>query len=341
MTNPTSMIVRLLLRNETLTVVLTVLVVVAASVLSPRFADPAFLMLSATFFAEYGLVALVMTMLIISGEIDLSVASQMALAACVFGIVQEAGVPVGVAALITLGVGGAMGAFNALMIVRFGLPALIATIGTLTLYRGLAQVLLGDRSITRFPDWWYGIDYNTILGVPLSIWIFLLGVTAAGVVLHATLLGRRIYQIGVNRSAARNVGIAADRVRVGLYVATGIICALAGLMMSSRLGSVRYDLASGGELQIVVIAVLGGAAITGGTGSILGAFSAFWLLVLIQTAMTLENVGAEIQLSVVGALLIVSLAVPNLVSAIANRRNMRRAVFELEAGRKVTEEAKK
>jgi rhamnose transport system permease protein len=112
-------------------------------------------------------------------------------------------------------------------------------------------------------------------------------------------------------------------------------------MMSSRLGSVRYDLASGGELQIVVIAVLGGAAITGGTGSILGAFSAFWLLVLIQTAMTLENVGAEIQLSVVGALLIVSLAVPNLVSAIANRRNMRRAVFELEAGRKVTEEAKK
>ncbi|WP_226783124.1 ABC transporter permease [Oceaniglobus trochenteri] len=323
---------RLMLRNETLTILLAVIVAVVASVLSPGFADPQFLLFSATFFAEYGLVALVMTMLIISGEIDLSVASQMALSACTFGICIEGGVPVAVAIPLTLLAGAAMGAFNALVIVRLGLPALIVTIGTLTLYRGLAQVLLGDRSVTQFPEWWYGIDYATVLGLPVSLWVYFAGLALAAAVLHFSRTGRRIYQIGVNRSAASKVGVPAARVRGGLYVATGLVCAIAGLMTSSRLGAVRYDLATGGELQVVVIAVLGGAAITGGTGSILGAFAAFWLLVLIQTAMVLENIGAEIQLSVVGGLLIASLAIPKLVQAVANRRDRARAETQLDAG---------
>ncbi len=330
MTRSDHPLARLLLRNETLTVTLTVLVVIVATLVSPRFADPGFLLLSATFFAEYGLVALFMTMLIIGGEIDLSVASQIALTACVFGVLQESGLHIPLAVALTMGLGLVLGMVNAVAIVRFGLPALIATIGTLTLYRGLAQVLLGDRSVTRFPDWWYGIDYLTFLGLPLSIVIFLCATALAALVLHGSRIGRAIFQIGVNASAARRVGINTDVVRFGLYMATGLACALAGLMMSSRLGSVRYDLATGGELQIVVIAVLGGAAITGGVGSIFGAFTAFWLLVLIQTAMMLENVGAEIQLAVVGALLILALAIPHLITTLANRRNLVKALDKLD-----------
>lgn len=334
MKNADTSFTRLLLRNESLTILLTLVVIIGASILSPRFADPGFLLLSATFFAEYGLVALVMTMLIISGEIDLSVASQLALTACVFSVLQESGMAVALAIPLTLLLGLALGAFNALVIVRFGLPALIATIGTLTLFRGLAQVLLADRSVTKFPGWWYGVDYMTFLGLPVSIVILLVGTVIAAIVLHFTVIGRAIYQIGVNASAARRVGIPTDRIRFGLYMATGFVCALAGLMMSSRLGAVRYDLASGGELQIVVIAVLGGAAITGGAGSILGAFSAFWLLVLIQTAMMLENVGAEIQLAVVGLLLILALAIPHLFSTLAERRNLARALGKIDTSAK-------
>lgn len=318
-----------LLRTETLTLIAAVLVVAFGVWSNPRFADLGFLLLSATYYAEYGLVALLLTMLIVNGEIDLSVASQIALTACGFAIAVEAGVPAPLAAVGTLGFGMVLGGINALLVVGFGLPALICTIGTLTLYRGLAQVLLGDRSVTRFPEWWYGIDFATVLGLPVSLVIFFAATIVCAVVLHGTVIGRTVFQVGVNPSAARRVGLPVDRTRVGLYVATGLACAVAGLMMSSRLGAVRYDLASGGELQIVVIAVLGGAAITGGAGSIFGAFTAFWLLVVVQTLMILSNIGVEKQLTVIGAMLIAALSFPLLVAAVSRRRAHARAMREV------------
>lgn len=294
----------LLFRPETVTLVLLVVAIIVASRLSPFFADVGFILESSTYYAEYSIVALVLTMVIVSGEIDLSPAANMALSACVFGVCHQAG---------GLLAGIAMGAFNGLLVIGLQLPSIIVTIGTLTLYRGLAQVLAGDRSIGKFPDWFAGIDYRVALGVPVPV-LLLIGATILfGVVLGMMVAGRQIYQIGTSEIAARHAGIRVRRIKMGLFVLMGFVSALAGIMAASRLGSVRYDLATGGELQMVLMVMLGGTSIFGGRGTILGTFLASWLLVIIATGMTVANVAVTSQLTVMGLLLIVSIIATNAI----------------------------
>lgn len=295
-------------RPEAATIGLAFLALAAGGLLSRNFLDLSFILSSATLYAELGLVALVMTMILVSGEIDLSVASMIALSATVFAVLTETDLPFAVAVAGGLCAGALMGGLNALLIVRLGLPSLITTIGTLTLFRGLAQALLGDRSVTRFPEGWVGIDTASLLGVPAPLILLCLAALLAAFVLHATAFGRRVVLAGINPSAARHAGIGVGRVKAALLVASGLVCALAGLVMSSRLGVVRYDLAMGGELQAVLIVILGGASVMGGRGSILGTFAAFWLLAILQTAMSLANIGVERQLTILGALLILGVA---------------------------------
>jgi rhamnose transport system permease protein len=205
-----------------------------------------------------------------------------------------------------------MGALNGLFVTVFRLPSIVVTIGTLTLYRGLAQVLVGDRSIGSFPSWFAGLDFRMIGRVPVPVVIFVAAAILLGVVLSSTIYGRQIYQIGTNEIAARHVGIRVGRIKTGLFIASGLVSAIAGLMMASRLGSVRYDLATGGELQIVLIVTLGGTSIFGGRGSILGTFLASWLLVIIATGMTVANITINAQLTLLGLLLIVSTIATNI-----------------------------
>ncbi len=255
--------------------------------------------------------ALVLTLVIVAGEIDLSPASMMALSACLFALCCRAGLPVPAAMLASLLAGLAMGLFNAALVVGLGLPSIIVTIGTLTLYRGAAQVLVGDHSIGGFPAWFVGIDYRTLASVPVPVLILAGMALLLAVFLGATIHGRQIVQTGTNEVAARHAGIRVGRIKVGLFLASGLVSAAAGLMMSSRLGVVRYDLAAGGELQMVLIAMLGGTSIHGGRGSIVGTFLASWLLVIIATGMTVANVAINAQLTVLGLLLIVSIIATN------------------------------
>jgi rhamnose transport system permease protein len=301
-----------LVRPETMTLVLLVLAVFGASMLSPYFLDVSYILRSFTLSAELAVVALVLTMVIISGEIDLSPASNMALSACLFAFAQDAGLPMPVAVAVGLGAGLAMGAFNGLMVIVFQLPSIIVTIGTLILYRGLAQVIAGDRSI-RVPDWFIGINKQLVLGVPAPVIIFLLLSIALGIVLGGTIYGRQIYQIGTNEVAARHAGIRSRQIKMSLFLLVGLVAAIAGLMTASRLGSVRYDLALGGELQMVLMAMLGGTYIFGGRGTIGGTFLAAWLLVIVSTGMTVANLLPAIQLTVLGILLIVSIIATNAI----------------------------
>lgn len=296
-------------RPEMATLALLILALAAGAALSPHFLDARFILQSATLYAELGLVALALTLVMITGEIDLSVASMTALSACVFALTVESGQPLAVAIAAGLGSGLAMGLFNAALIVGLGLPSLITTIGTLTLFRGLAQALLGDRSVSRFPEGWVGLDSSVPLGVPAPVWIVLAAAALAGLILHGTVFGRRIQLVGVNAEAARRSGTSVGGVKTALLALSGLVCAVAGMMMSSRLGVVRHDLALGGELQAVLIAILGGVAVTGGRGTIGGVFLAFWLMVAIQTAMTVANVAIERQLALLGVLLLAAVAV--------------------------------
>ena len=309
----------LLVRPETMTLVLLLGAIVLASNLSPFFSDIGFILESSTYYVEYSIVALVLTLVIISGEIDLSPASMMALSACVFASCFQAGLPIGLALLAGLLAGIAMGALNGFLVLRLQLPSIIVTIGTLTLYRGLAQVLAGDRSIGKFPSWFNGIDYRTLLDVPIPVILFVLTAIVLGVVLGTTVVGRQIYQVGTSETAARHAGIRVMRIKMGLFVLMGAVSAVAGLMTASRLASVRYDMATGGELQMVLMVMLGGTYIFGGRGTILGTFLASWLLVIIATGMTVANIAVTSQLVVMGLLLIVSIIATNTIYARTQR----------------------
>jgi rhamnose transport system permease protein len=302
----------ILIRPEAMTFVLLIAGVIVASQLSRYFLDINYILKSFTLSAEFAIVALVLTMVIIAGEIDLSPAANMALSACLFAYAQNAGVPMPIAIAIGLVAGLTMGALNALMVIGLELPSLIVTIGTLTLYRGLAQVIAGDKSI-RVPEWFIGVDNLLLLGAPVPVIVFVALSIVLGLVLGATIFGRQIYLIGTNEVAARHAGVRSKRIKTILFLAMGLISAIAGLMTASRLGSVRYDLGLGGELQMVLMAMLGGAYIFGGRGTILGTFLAAWLLVIVTTGMIVADWLPAYQLCVLGVLLIVSIIATNLI----------------------------
>ena len=302
----------LLLRPEMMTLVLLVLGLFAASALSPYFLDLAYILDSFTLYAEFAMVALILTMVIIAGEIDLSPASNMALSACLFAWAQASGIPIPVAILIGLGSGLVMGAINAFMVIGLQLPSIIVTIGTLTLYRGIAQVIAGDKSI-RVPEWFVGINKWMVLGMPFTVLLFLVLSLVLGLVLGVTVFGRQIYLIGTNEIAARHAGIRTRRIKTMLFLMMGLASSIAGLLTASRLGSVRYDLGLGGELQMVLMAMLGGTYIFGGRGTILGTFLAAWLLVIASTGMIVANLLPAVQLTVLGVLLIVSIIATNFI----------------------------
>ncbi len=305
-------------RPETMTFLLLVIGLIGASILSPFFLDASYILRSFTLTAEMSIVALVLTMVVISGEIDLSPAANMALSACIFAWVQDAGIPLQLAVVVGLFSGLAMGALNAFLSIRMQLPSIIVTIGTLIFYRGLAQIIAGDRSI-RVPDSFIGINTVMVFGVPLPVVIFLVVALILGLVLGTTIIGRQIYQIGTNQTAALHAGINAKRIKVGLFLLLGIFSAAAGIMAASRLGSVRYDLVLGGELQMVLMAMLGGTYIFGGRGTILGTFLAAWLLVIVSTGMTVANLLPAIQLTVLGMLLIIAIIATNFIYARTQR----------------------
>jgi len=302
----------IVIRPETMTLVLLILALLGASLLSPYFLDVRYILDSFTLSAEFAMVALVLTMVIIAGEIDLSPAANMALSACLFAYAQQAGIPIPIAILIGLVAGLVMGAINGLMVIRLQIPSIIVTIGTLTLYRGIAQVIAGDKSI-RVPDWFTGINNVLVAGLPVPVIIFVVMSVVLGLVLGTTIFGRQIYQIGTNEVAARHAGIRSQRIKMGLFLLMGLVSAVAGMITSSRLGSVRYDLGLGGELQMVLMAMLGGTYIFGGRGTILGTFLAAWLLVIVSTGMTVANVLPAVQLVVLGVLLVVSIIATNAI----------------------------
>ncbi|MEO8757371.1 MAG: ABC transporter permease [Devosia sp.] len=302
----------ILVRPVMMTVALLIIEPLVASVFWPQSLDLQYILSTFTLTAPLALMALVLTLVIIAGEIDLSPASSMALTACVFAAVQAAGVPFPLAVLICIGLGLALGLFNAFLVVYLRLPSLIATIGTLTFYRGLAQVLAGDASI-KVPEWYMGLNLVTILGIPVPDLIVVLAAILLALLLSATIFGRQIYQIGTNEIAARHAGIRTRAIKTALFAALGVVSALAGMMFVSQLGTVRYDLGLGGELQMVLMAMLGGTYIFGGRGSIIGTLLAAWLLSIMTNAMNTASWLPATQFCLLGVLLIVSIIVTNFI----------------------------
>ena len=264
------------------------------------------------------IVALIMTLVIINGEIDLSVASMMGLAACAFGWLFQAGFPAAAAIPVVLLVGVAGGYLNAFFITRMGLPSLVVTLATLIGYRGLARVLVEDRGITDFPAWFDNLGQQGLVGpLPLAMIIFGVLLVFFVVVLHFSGFGRYVFVIGNNKEVAAYSGVDVGRVKTILFTASGTIAALAGLLYASRVGAVRGDVALGFELDIITIVLLGGISIFGGKGSLYGALLSILIVLNLRNGMSLLNVTGHIQTGVVGILLIASVLAPNMRESLA------------------------
>ncbi len=265
------------------------------------------------------IVALIMTFIIINGEIDLSVASMMGLAATTFGWGFQQGYPMPVVFALVFLVGLAGGAFNAFWITKMGIPSLVVTLAMLIGFRGLARVLVEDRGITDFPEWFDALGQQPILGpFPLSILIFFALLIFLIVVLQFSGFGRKVYVIGNNKEVAEFSGINVARVKAILFMAAGVISALAGLLYAARVGAVRGDVALGFELDIITMVLLGGISIFGGSGSLFGALLSILIVLNLRNGMALVNITGHVQTGVIGTLLILSVLLPNLREYFAN-----------------------
>ena len=263
-----------------------------------------------------------MALLIIVRDIDLSIAAIIALASLAMGLASQAGAPASVLILIGLGVGIACGAFNGALVTGFGLPSIVVTIGTMSLFRGIAQVALGDQAITKYPAAFQAIGQGYITDkapIPISFVLFLMLAAIFGIVLHRTVIGRKMYAIGANPTAALFSGIAVDRIRFCLFVLMGLMSGLAAVLLTGRIGSTRPNIALGFELEVVTMVVLGGVSIAGGAGTILGVVLAVFVLGLTTFGLSLVNVPGIVISILNGVLLIVSISAPVVASRLLRR----------------------
>ena len=312
-----------LLRWETILLVLMVVVILADMRGSPYFLDLYNLSDMTQNFSEKAIVALGMALLVLVREIDLSVAAIIALASLAIGFVAQTGAGPGALILTGLGVGAVCGAFNGALVTGFGLPSIVVTIGTMSLYRGLAQVVLGDQAITTYPAAFTDLAQNFIVDTPplyLAFLLFLVFAALFAIFLHRTVPGRMLYAIGNNPVAARFSGIPVNRIRFLLFVLTGLLSGLASALLTARIGSTRPNIALGWELEIVTMVVLGGVSITGGSGTIPGVVIAVFVLGLTTFGLTLINVPGIVINVILGLLLVAAIALPILARRILGKR---------------------
>jgi rhamnose transport system permease protein len=322
-----------LLRWEVILVILLAITIVANTLVSPYFLDVFNLADASSNFSEKAIIALAMALLILVRDIDLSVAAIVALASMTIGYAANAGYGPAALFIVGIGVGLLCGAFNGILVTFVRLPSIVVTIGTMSLFRGLTQVILGDQALTKYPQAYLDLGQSYFIPlvetrfvwlfvppVPLSFLIFLIVAALFGIVLHKTAVGRQLFAIGSNPVAARFSGVPVNRLRFLLFVLSGVLSGLAAALLTARLGSMRSNIALGWELDIVTMVILGGVSISGGVGSIFGVFLAVIVLGLVTFGMSLNNIPGQVVSVYIGALLIAVIAVPRVAELIRRRQ---------------------
>jgi len=315
---------------DSIIILLTVVVLVVASLTISNFGTSRNFSFLTLDILPIVLVALPMTFIIVTGEIDLSVASTLGLASSIMGYLWNQGLSIESIIPICVVVGAILGALNGFLVTGLGLPSLAVTIGTLALYRGLAFVVLGDGAVADFPFNYTGWVTGSIGGGAIPNVLILIVALAVifGVVLHATPFGRSLYAIGANAQAAHFSGIRVARTKFWLYVVSGAVAGLVGVLWTLRYSSARADNGAGLELAVVAAVLLGGVSIFGGKGSLPGVLAGVVLLAALQNALRLQDVSGQALNIVTGVLLVLSVLLPNIASSIRSnwqRRKLRQA----------------
>jgi rhamnose transport system permease protein len=282
-------------------------------------------------FVEIALMALPLSLIVITNEIDLSVASTLGLSSSLLGLLWEQKLPMPPAIVICLLVGALCGALNGFLIVRFRLPSLAVTIGTLALFRGFAYILLGDKAVADFPPEYneFGIGTVPYTFIPSPFVLFIILALIFWVLLHHTTIGRSIYAIGGNQMAARFSGVNISWLKMLLFIASGVISALAGIVFTFRFSSSRADNGTGFELSAIAAVFLGGVTVQGGKGTITGVVLSLLLIGIINNVLTLADVPSEVLRIVTGSLLIISILLPNVIASAHERLRLMKRQREI------------
>jgi rhamnose transport system permease protein len=302
-----------LLRWESVLALLCVAVFVFGTTSTPGFAEQGNLSFLLLDYSEVALLAFALVPIILTGEIDLSVASVLGFCSALTGALWDAGMSFETIVPLVLLAGVVLGSVNAVLVVRFGLPSLAVTIGTLGLYRGLAYVVLGDRAVTGFPENYRPLATDSLGFLPYAAIVVLVVGVAVAVLVHLTPVGRSLYAIGLGAQTARFSGIRVHQVKMALYLLSGALAALASIIYTLRYNSARADNANGMELVAVAAVLLGGVSIFGGRGTVAGVALALLAMAGLRNVLFLADVSNEIQNVITGLLLILSVLVPVLV----------------------------
>nr|WP_024510957.1 ABC transporter permease [Bradyrhizobium sp. ARR65] len=307
------MTLRSFIRHETLLALLLALVLVVLSLQSDKFLTVQNLLNQGRLMTETGLIAIAMTFVIATGGIDLSVGSILGLSAILTGVFwQNVGLPLSVTAVAAIAVGTIAGLVNGIIITRFKVPPLIATLATLALYRGLAEGISQARSVRGYPEWFYVLGQGSVLGVPTQLWILLLAAVTASILLAYTRYGRTVYVIGSNEVTARFSGLSVEGTKLALYTASGFTAAVAAVIFVSRVSTTRSDMGTGIELDAITAVVLGGTSIFGGRGTVLGTVIGLCLIQALKNGLLLAGVKGDGTIMLIGAVLILAILASNL-----------------------------
>lgn len=312
---------RFILQWEWMLVLFFVLINIFNAVRSPNYLVWNNLMNNLQGLFDKAIMVFPMMLVILLGEIDISIASTMALSAVLMGVLYQAGVPFGVAILAALLCATVCGLINGLLLAKFPeLSSMIVTLATQIIYRGIASIMLEDRAVSGFPSWFKFLGWGYIGPVPFILIVFAVLALFFGYLIHFTRFGRNVYAMGNNETAAKFSGIQTGRYKIIIYTIMGLFAGIAALFLASKLSSVRPSIAKGYELDVIAMVVLGGVSNSGGKGRVIGVVIATFIISLLRYGLGITNVKPEAILVIIGALLIVAVAIPNIKESFIRRK---------------------
>ncbi|NCC77831.1 MAG: ABC transporter permease [Clostridia bacterium] len=319
---------KFLLRWEAVLVLVLLLVNIFNTMSSPYYLSVTGLLDATRDFMDKSFIVFPMAMIILMGEIDISVGATIALSSVIMGVAYNAGagIPMVAAILLALLVGTVCGLINGLLLTRFKeLSPMIVTLSTMTIYRGIAYIILKDQAAGKFPSWFQKFGWGTVGPVPYVLIVFVVLAVIFTILLNKTKLGRRIYAIGSNRTASIFSGIKVDQIRILAYTLAGFMSGLTAIFLTSRMSSTRPNIGYMYELDIISMVVLGGISTSGGKGRLAGALISIFVIGYLKYGLGLNNISSQILMIVIGLLLIISVLTPNLVARFKRKSSVRKS----------------